>query len=183
MSKLLTRALKISLTPAILLIAGKFLGILGTSLIYNLNFQISNDLGTDFSVQIFFPDASTTLFVNSISNLIMIIFIAIPLIIFITKTYLYNTVAKNPRTIIKMTRFNMLKWITSKDTSFLKIFIWCAFLWIACGITIAHTLQGNTYEWVGILAGSLALLASLFTIKTFEIETDNIYPTEHNRYY
>ena len=68
MSKLLTRALKISLAPAILLIAGKFLGILGTSLAYNLNFQISNDLGTDFSVQIFFPDASTTLFVNSISD-------------------------------------------------------------------------------------------------------------------
>jgi hypothetical protein len=183
MSKLLKRALKISIAPAILLIAGKFLGILGTSLIYNLNFQISNDLGRTFSVQIFFPDAATTLFVNSISNLVMVAFIAIPLLGFIVKMYLYNTAAKNPRTIVKMTRFNILKWITSKDTSFLTIFIWCAFLWIACGITIAHTLQGNTYEWIGILAGALALIASLFTIKTFEIETDNIYPIEHKRYY
>lgn len=182
MSKLLKRALKISIIPAILLIAGKFLGILCVSIIYNLNFQISNDLNGIFSVQLFYTDVNTTLFVNSISNLIMVLFIAVPLLYFILKTYLYNTMANNPRTIVKMTKFNMLKWITSKDTSFLTIFIWCAFLWIASGISIAHTLQGSTYDWVGITSGSIALITSLLTIKTFELETDKIYPTEHKYY-
>lgn len=182
MSKLLRRALKISIVPAILLIAGKFLGILCTSAIYNLNFQISNDLNGIFSVQIFYADPATTLFVNSISNLIMVLCLALPLAYFILKTYLYHTALNDPRTIVKMTRFNMLKWITSKDTSFLTIFIWCAFLWIASGITIAHTLQGSTFQWVGIVAGVIVLVTTLFTIKTFEIETDNIYPTEHKYY-
>ena len=182
MSKLLRRALKISIVPAVLLIVGKFLGILGTSIIYNLNFQISNDLNGIFSVQIYYSDASTTLFVNSISNLVMVLFVALPLAYFIIKTYLYNSVAKNPRTIVKMTRFNILKWITAKDTSFLTMFIWCAFLWIASGVTVAHTLQGSTYTWIGIVAGFIALIASLFTIKTFEMETDNIYPREHKYY-
>jgi hypothetical protein len=182
MSKLLKRALKISIVPAILIIAGKFIGILCTSVVYNLNFQISNDLNGLFSVQIYYPDASTTLFVNSISNLVMVIFVAVPLLYFIIKTALYHSVANNPRTIVKMTRFNMLKWITSKDTSFLTMFIWCAFLWIASGVTIAHTLQGSTYAWVGIIAGTVALIASLFTMKTFDVETDNIYPREHKYY-
>lgn len=182
MSKLLKRALKISIVPAILIIVGKFLGILCTSIIYNLNFQVSNDLSGIFSIQIYYSDPSTTLFVNSISNLVMVLVIAIPLLFFILKTYLYNTVADNPRTIVKMTKLNILKWITSKSTSFLTIFIWCAFLWLAAGITIAHTLQGNTYDWIGITAGSLAMLISLFTIKTFEIETAKIYPTEHKYY-
>lgn len=182
MSKLLKRALKISIVPAILLIAGKFLGILCTSIIYNLNFQISNDLDGIFSVQIFYSDSATTLFVNSVSDIAMVILIALPLIYFITKTYLYNTAGNNPRTIVKMTKFNMLKWITSKDTSFLKTFIWCAFLWIATGVSIAHTLQGSTYTWVGIVAGSLAFILTLFTIKTFELEIDNIYPVD-NKYY
>ena len=182
MSKLLRRALKISIVPAILIIAGKFIGILCTSIVYNLNFQISNDLNGLFSVQIYYPDAGTTLFVNSISNLVMVIFVAVPLAYFIIKTTLYHSIANNPRTIVKMTRFNMLKWITSKDTSFLTMFIWCAFLWIASGVTIAHTLQGNTYSWVGIIAGAVALIASLFTIKTFDVETDNIYPREHKYY-
>ena len=182
MSKLLTRALKISLLPAILLIAGKFLGILCTSAIYNLNFQISNDLNGLFSIQLYYTDSLTTLFVNSISNLVMVLVIAIPLFFFIIKAYTYNTLADNPRTIVKMARLNILKWITSKDTSFLTIFIWTAFLWIASGITIVHTLQGNCYNWVGIASGALVLLATLFTIKTFELETAKIYPTEHNYY-
>ena len=182
MSKLLRRALKISIIPAVLLIAGKFLGIICTSIIYNLNFQISNDLNGLFSVQIFYSNASTTLFVNSISDLAMILVIALPLIYFIIKTYLYHTMANNPRTIVKLTKFNMLKWITSKDTSFLTIFIWCTFLWVASGVSIAHTLQGSTYGWVGIVAGSLVLILSLFTIKTFELEIDNIYPVEHKYY-
>jgi hypothetical protein len=182
MSKLLKRALKISIVPAILIIAGKFIGILCTSVVYNLNFQISNDLNGLFSVQIYYPDASTTLFVNSISNLVMVIFVAVPLLYFIIKTALYHSIANNPRTIVKMTKFNMLKWITSKDTSFLTMFIWCAFLWIASGVTIAHTLQGSTYTWVGIIAGTVALIASLFTMKTFDVETDNIYPREHKYY-
>ena len=182
MSKLLKRALKISVIPAILLIAGKFLGILCTSAIYNLNFQISNDLNGIFSVQIFYTNAQTTLFVNSISDMVMVVLLALPLAYFIVKTYLYNTAATNPRTIVKMTRFNMLKWITSKDTSFLKIFIWCAFLWIASGISIAHTLQGNAYNWVGMVAGVLVFTLSLFTIKTFELEIDKIYPID-NKYY
>jgi hypothetical protein len=112
----------------------------------------------------------------------MVAVIAIPLIYFLIKTYLYNTVGNNPRTIIKMTRFNILKWITSKDTSFLTIFIWTAFLWVAAGITVAHSLLGGAYNWAGIAAGALTLLLSLFSIKTFELETDKIYPIEHKNY-
>jgi hypothetical protein len=179
MSKLLKRALKISIIPALLCIAGKFLGILAVSAIYNLNFQISNDLNGIFSVQIFFEDPSATLLVNSLSDILMVAVITIPLIYFITKTYIYNTTAKNPRTIVKLTRFNILKWITKKDTSFLTIFIWCAFLWLVSGITVAHTLLGQAYTWVGITAGSLLLLITLLSIKTFELETAKIYPIEH----
>ena len=40
MSKLLKRALKISLTPAILMIAGKAIGIIVPSMIYDLEFFI-----------------------------------------------------------------------------------------------------------------------------------------------
>jgi len=178
MSKLLRRALKISIMPAILMIVGKFLGIFVTSILYNLQFNIDNDISGIFSVQIYFTDKETTLFVNSISNLTMILLLLLPIIYFIIKTYLYAAAHNNPKTIIKMTRLNLLNWITKKDTSFLKTFIWCAFLWLATAITITHSVQGNTYSWIGISAGIVALLVTLFTIKTFELETDKIYPIE-----
>lgn len=178
MSKLLRRALKISLAPAILMITGKFLGILLTTLLYDLNIQIGNEINGIFSIQVFFENPSTTLFVNSISNLTMVLLVAIPLSYFLIKTYIYQTMIDNPRTIVKMTHLNILKWITSKDTSLLKIFIWCAFLWLTCGITVAHTIQGNTYDWVGIFSGTIALISTLIAIKTFELEIDKIYPTD-----
>jgi hypothetical protein len=182
MSKLLKRALKISLTPAILMIAGKFLGIVVPSIIYNLEFFVQNDVQGLVSIQILFTDSNVTLFVNSMSNLSMLLFLAIPTIYFITKTSIYQTTLQNPRTVVKITRLNILKWITKRDTSFLQIFIWTAFLTIASIIIIIHTLEGQTYEWIGISAGVLTLLCIWGTIKTFELETDKIYPKENNYY-
>lgn len=178
MSKLLRRALKISIVPAILMIVGKFLGIFVTSVLYDLQFNIDNDISGIFSVQIYFTDQATTLFVNSISNLSMVLLLLLPIVYFIIKTYLYDAAHNNPKTIIKMTRLNLLNWITKNDTSFLKTLIWCTFLWLATAITITHSIQGNTYSWVAITVGIVALLVTLFTIKTFELETDKIYPIE-----
>lgn len=182
MSKLLRRALKISLTPAIFMIAGKFLGIMIPSIIYDLEFFVENNIQGLFSIQILFSDSATTLFVNSISNLVMLLFLALPTIYLIAKTSVYQSTLQNPKTIVKITRLNILKWITKKDTSFLQIFIWCAFLTICSSIVVVHTLQGNTYSWIGILAGVTSLLCIWGTIRTFELETDKIYPKE-NRYY
>lgn len=182
MSKLLKRALKISLTPAILIIAGKFLGIMIPSIIYDLEFFVQNDIQGLVSIQILFTDSNITLFVNSVSNLTMLLFLAVPTMYFIIKTSIYQTTLQDPRTIVKITRLNILKWITKRDTSFLQIFIWTAFLTIASIIVVIHTLQGQTYDWIGITAGVLALVCIWGTIKTFELETDKIYPKENNYY-
>ena len=182
MSKLLKRALKVSLTPAILMIAGKFLGIMIPSIIYDLEFFVQNDIQGLVSIQILFTDSNVTLFVNSVSNLTMLLFLAVPTMYFIIKTSLYQTTLQNPKTVVKITRLNILKWITKRDTSFLQIFIWSAFLTIASIIVIIHTLQGQTYDWIGITAGVLSLLCIWGTIKTFELETDKIYPKENNYY-
>ncbi len=182
MPKLLKRALKISLTPAILMIAGKFLGIMIPSIIYDLEFFVQNDIQGLVSIQILFTEGNVTLFVNSVSNITMLLFLAVPTIYFIIKTSIYQTTLQNPRTIAKITRLNIIKWITKRDTSFLQIFIWTAFLTIASIIVIIHTLQAQTYDWIGITAGVISLLCIWGTIKTFELEADKIYPKENNYY-
>jgi hypothetical protein len=182
MSKLLRRALKISLTPAILMIVGKFLGILVPIMIYDLEFAVQNEMVGISSIQLLFSEVSTTIFINSISNLSMLLLIAIPTIYLIIKTSIYQSTLQNPRTLVKITKLNILKWITKKDTSFLQIFIWCSFLAIVSSIIIIHTIQDITYPWIGISAGVITLFCIWGTIRTFELETDKIYPKE-NRYY
>ena len=182
MSKLIKRALKNSIVPAILMIAGKVLGIFLTSAIYGLSFEIGNDLNGIFSTQIYFYDKDTTLFVNSYSDLCMFLFLAIPTVYFILKTAIFQSTWDNPKTIVKVARFNILQWITKNDTTFLKIFIWTAFLWIASSVVVINTLQDNSYSWIGILAGSSAFLCGLGAIKTFEVEVNKVYP-DSKRYY
>ncbi len=182
MSKLLRRALKISLWPAILMILAKFLGMVIVGIIYDLEFYVDNNVNGIYSVQIYFTDFNTTLFVNSYSNLAMLILLAIPTFYFIIKTSIYQSSLQNPKTIVKITRLNILNWITKKDTSFLLIFLWSSFLTLASIIVILQTLQGNCYQWIGIVAGVTALFSIWGTMKTFELETDNIYP-RNNRYY
>lgn len=182
MSKLLRRALKITVWPAMLMIAGKFLGILGISSIYDLGYHIDNQIDGIFSVQICYDDSATTLFVNSISDFIMILLLALPTIYLITKNILYQNTFQNPRTIIKMTHLNILKWVTKKDTSFLSIFIWSSFLLVASSIVVVHTIQNSTYTWTGILSAAFGILAIWGTVKTYETEVDKIYPKENINY-
>ena len=182
MSKLLKRALKISLTPAILMIVGKFLGILIPTLIYDIQFAVRNEMVGISSIQIVFHDTTTTLFINSVSNLVMLALIALPTIYLIIKTSVYQSALQNPRTVVKITRLNILKWVTKKDTGFLKIFIWCSFLVITSSVIIVHTLQDMTYSWIGISAGVISLFCIWGTIRTFELEIGKIYPEENRQY-
>lgn len=182
MSKLLRRILKISVWPAVLMIAGKLLGIIAANIIYRLDFFIDNQIKGIFSIQLYYTDTTTTLLVNSVSNLFMIIVLAVPTMYFIIKTSIYQSTFQNPRTIVKITKLNIMNWITKNDTSFLLIFIWCSFLLVASLLVIAQTIQGINYSWIGILAGILAIFSIWGTIKTYELEIDKIYPREKELY-
>lgn len=163
------------------MIAGKLLGLFLASILYDLNIQLDNDINGIFSVQLFYTDAGETFLANSISDLTMIVLLAIPVLYFIFKTSIYQSSMNNPRTIVKMTKFNITKWITKDNSSFLKTFIWSSFLCLASIITVAHSLQGNTYAWIGYIAAFLTLFSIWGAIKTFETETAKIYPRD-NKY-
>ncbi len=182
MSKLLKRALKYAIVPAILMIAGKILGIFIVTLKYGYPIEIGNDINGFFSTQIYFDDSQITYFVNSISDLVMLIVISVPLIYQILKTSLFQSTLNNPKTIVKAAKFNILTWITTDNTTFLHIFVWCAFLWLTTGLIIKNGIEGDTYSWIAYLAGTLSLFSGLLTLKIFEIEIDRVYP-DSKKYY
>lgn len=183
MSILLKKALKISITPAILMIAGKFLGIIILIMIYNFQFDVGNEITGIFSTQLYLSDDSTTLFVNSISDLSMILLLSIPTLYMIIQTTIIQNAASNPRTIAKVVKFNVLKWVTSGQTTFLRIFIWTSFVIISSSVVIVNSLKGSTYMWIGIISGTISLFCVWGLIKTFEIETNKVYPNNNKHSY
>ncbi len=182
MSKLLKRALKNSIVPAILMIAGKALGIFIISAKYGYPLEIGNDINGFFSTQIYFEDFQITYFVNSVSDLLMLLVIAIPTIYQILKTSIFQSTLENPKTIVKVAKFNMLTWLTKDDTTFLQIFIWCIFLWLCSGLIIKNAIEGDTYAWIAYIAAGISLISGLGAIKTFEIQVSKVYPN-NKKYY
>lgn len=183
MSVLLKKAIKLSILPAVLMIAGKFVGIISLITAYDIQFEVGNKLNGIFSTQIFLAGQNNTLFVNSISDMTMLVVLGIPTIYMIIRTTILQSATENPRTIAKVVKFNMLKWVTSNNSTFLQIFIWSTFLLISSIIAISNSLQGDSYTWVGITGGVLSLLSIWGLIKTFEIETNKVYPNNNNHSY
>jgi hypothetical protein len=182
MSKLLKRALKLAITPASLLIVGKFLAIMILVTLYKLDFKIENGTSSLFSIQFLLASEKDTLFVNSISNLTSLLLIAFPTYYMLVKRTVLKDAQTNPRTVVKLTKLNILKWVTKEETTFMQSLIWTVFLWIVSGISIASCVMLQTYSWIGIVAGVLAILSAWGLLRTFEIETDRIYPRDNNRY-
>lgn len=176
MSNLLKRALKLSIAPAILIIATKVIGILVLSSVYDLDIQIGNDLGHVFSTQIYISSETDAIFLNSIADALTLASLALPLIYMLVKMSLAKASKNNPRTVVKLTKANLLKWVTKDDIGFLKIFIWTAFFWVISGLVIVNTIQEKTYIGVGVAAGVFALTATWGILHIFEIESNKVYP-------
>lgn len=183
MSILLKKALKLSILPAVLMVAGKFVGVMALIVAYNLQFEVGNEITGIFSTQIFLSDEASTIFVNSLSDLAMLVVLGVPTLYMIVRTTILQSAKNNPRTIAKMVKFNVLKWVTSNTATFLKIFIWSTFVLIASIITVSNSLNGESYAWVGVVAGVLSLLSIWGLVKTFEIETDRVYPNNREHSY
>lgn len=182
MSKILIKALKSAILPSSLLIAGKFLSVFIIIAILSSGFSVTNNIQSIFSIQVLVNNTYDAVLINSISNLVCLILIALPTFYMLIRSTLLKDAQKNPRVVVKLTKLNILKWVTGHESSLIKITIWIAFLWIITGITIASTVNLETYPWIGVLSGVLSLIAALGILKTFEKETDRIYPEESNRY-
>ena len=182
MSKLLKKALKSAIFPASLLVAGKFLSVFLLISYLGMNFSVGNDNASFFTIQLYLNDPKATLFVNSISNLFSLLIIAIPSLYFLLQLTLFKNAQGDPRVVVKLTKLNLLKWVTSQESSLIKVTVWTVFLWIISGIVISSTISFSTYSWIGILAGILVTLSTWGLVRTFEMETAKIYPEEGDTY-
>lgn len=182
MSKLLRQAIKSAILPASLLVTGKFLSVFILISYLGYDFFVDNQKSSLFTIQLYISDPTATLFINSISNLTSLLLIAIPTIYMLVQMTLLRNAQSDPRVVVKLTKLNILKWVTGQNNSLIKMVVWTIFLWLISGVVISSSISMETYGWIGILAGVLTLVSTWGLLRTFEIETDKIYPEEGSRY-
>lgn len=178
MSKLLLQILKISVLPAALMISSKAAAMYLAIRFFDITLYIDDRIESFFTVQLYIDNFEEAQLVESISNLAMLVTMVGVFGYIMLRYTLYERSRNDPRTIVKLTKLNLTKWVTSKDTIFLKIFVWSLFVLITCAVVISSTLKGMTYLWIGGTAFMVIILTGWALIRTFESEVGKVYPTE-----
>ncbi len=176
MSKLLKKFLQIVIFPAALLVVSKLLGLYFAITYFNLDFFLDTEPEEIYSLQIYFTNQGDTLLANSVSNLMMFCAIAAVSIYFLIKYRLSLLASYNPRTLVKLNNINLLSWVHKKGNTFLRVFVWIMFLWVASITIIADTLAQNSFPFISILTFIVSIISTWVLIRTFEIEGEIIYP-------
>lgn len=183
MSNLLKRVLKISILPAALIIVAKVIGLYIAIKYFHLEVFIDNNPENMFSIQLFFMDSTSTLLANSVSNFAVLVTLAAVNTYLIFKYRLAIVYNNNPKTIVKLTKLNLISWVNKKDNDFMKVFVWTVFLWMVCFIIMSDVFAQGTYQWIGIFAFVVCTISTWVLIRTFEIESQIIYPDQPNKLY
>ncbi len=176
MSKLLSKILNSAILPASMMIVSKLFGVLLAANFGKMQLFINDDVDHFFPVQIVVLDSFQASYINSFSNLFLLLIMTSSFLYLFSRYFIYKNVNENPRTIAKIAKFNLLTWITSKNVHFIKVFVWGVFLISTGSIIVTSTLQAKTYSWVGISAFMIAILTIWGLIRSFEQEVNKVYP-------
>lgn len=122
MSKLLNRMLKISFLPAAIMIVSKVFGLYLAIVAYDMQIFIDNEIQFPFTVQLLINERDNVILANSISDLVLLLVMTSICAYIYLRFTLYTRSADDPRTIVKLTKLNLVKWITDKNSVFLKGF-------------------------------------------------------------
>ncbi len=176
MTSLLLKALKYSILPAATMIVTKLLGIYFTARYFGYAPEIGFDKQGPFSIQLFFDNNEMTTKVNSYSDLLMFVSLFIIIIYINFRLRLLDSAQHNPKTIVKLTKLNLLKWVTDKSNNFLRMLIWNIYSLIGSLIVIVNFLADETYKWIGYLAIIACGCTIYITFKFFEEQLNKLYP-------
>lgn len=176
MSKLLRQALKYSILPASVMIVGKLFGLYLAIQLYDFPIYLEHNTTGLFTAQLYFTDLQETLIANSFSNLFMLSLLVSINTYFLGRHLLLKSALNNPKTIVKLTKINILKWATNGEVPFLKVFIWNSFLWATSAIIITSSLNNETYSWIGITSFIVVILFAWGLIRVFEEEIQKVFP-------
>ncbi len=176
MSKLLKSFLQNVILPAALLVVSKVAGLYLAITLYQLDFFLDTRPGGIYSLQIYFTNNQDTLIANSFSNLVMFFSIALTTIYFLIKYRFSLLVTYDPKSMVKFNNLNLLPWINKKGNTFLRVFVWSLFLWVACITIITDEIARNNFSWISLSTFIVTIVSSWVLIRTFEIEGEIIYP-------
>lgn len=181
MLKLISLIIKSSLLPASLMVVGKVIGLYVAFNLLDAFPYITNEIGNNFSIHLYFNNPGETLAVNTISNLVMLIIIFIYVTVLFIQYYSKKAAETKPSTIYKMLDADLLDYVIKEGNNYIKIFVGSTFLIICCLTAGANAFNGVAEEWLIWVCAGLLFVTIWGIIRISDIEMNKFYPSEDNK--
>lgn len=161
------------LLPASLMVVAKFLGVLFTIAIFDLEWTLNeyaNDLFSFGSSQ----SIEDIKLITSYSDLFMYFVLAVFFSLNIFRAVFLHTSHVNPKLVRKLIEKNMMDIMRGSFEIYTSASIWLAFSLLANLLIFVNVFQGNTYLWVGGVTLVSTVLLCLILFQDVYQEIKNI---------
>jgi hypothetical protein len=149
-----------SLLASGVLLIGKIIGVVGGLWITGSLFTIAPSEGIIPTMSITLQQETDLIQVNSLSNIIFLVFVLIFAGMAVSKIYLSHEVKKNKKLAAKMIYYNLVDWIENGESIYSKLFSWSVFLWLSAVLVLRDSLIGISWSGIAIVAITFAAVYS-----------------------
>ncbi|WKZ30329.1 MAG: hypothetical protein QY314_00970 [Candidatus Dojkabacteria bacterium] len=149
-----------SLFASGVLLVGKIIGVIGGLWITGTTFSLTQTTNIIPTLSITLQQETALLQVNSLSNIIFLVFVLLFASIAVSKIYLSHEVRKNKKLAAKIIYYNLADWVENGESIYSKLFAWAIFLWLSAILVLRDSLIGISWNGIAIIAITFAAVYS-----------------------
>lgn len=169
-SQTLAKLIDEAIFPGIVLVLGKLLGVIAVATIISANFKIK-------SGELFFPSFSFSSFsdyytVNSYSNLVMFMVVAVGASLILVRAHFFHASHITPKMHLRLLKLGLQGLIAETYQLYHQAAVWLIFLWLATILVLSQAFFEISAPIIAIVAVLVTLNFSWFLIADIEQEVE-----------
>ncbi len=146
-----------AILPVVLVVFCKIVAIFILTLVFNIPWSFNSTSGSYSFYFINFKDASGVFFVSSISDLVMILFVAVGFLWTLFRGSYFREDKLHPITAARLHKKGKESLIVDKNKAYHQAAVWLSLSWFTFFLSLDNVLQGST----SLLTFGVAVVATL----------------------
>lgn len=169
-AKSLVKLIDEAIIPAVILIAGKMLGLLAAIFFLRLPFTIANGEILKILPSVHFANLTDYTIAENYSNLAMFTFAAAGTALVLIRAHFFHESHIHPKLHAKLASLNLESLIVPSYHLYHQAAIWLIFLWLSVGFLVVSALFSVTYGQIAIIA--FVVVANFSWVFAIDIEKE-----------
>ena len=170
LARTFTKILDESIVPAVIIIAGKILGLTLANIVNNLPYTIMTG-GSILPWTVVYNSTSEGNIANTFSNLVMYLVVFSGFLVVLIRAHYLHDTHLPPKLAGRLLKLRLFHFVTTTFEIYHQALVWLSFLWITTLVLFFYTLGGGsiTITMIGFL---LSFIATYLYMKDVDVEIE-----------